>query len=120
MANARIPELVDKRARLLEEMSSLTQMLHGSWVERYSVCTRKGCRCHQGELHGPRYYVVVNEEGRHRQRYVPLSQVPVALEGIGQHQRLQAIVEEITRINLELMKERSHGDADLPPTLCPV
>jgi hypothetical protein len=111
MANARITELVDKRARLLEEMSSLTQMLHGSWVERYSVCARKGCRCHQGELHGPRYYVVVNEEGRQRQRYVPLSHVPVALEGIEQHRRLQAIVEEITRINLELMKERSHGDA---------
>jgi hypothetical protein len=35
----------------------------------------------------------------------------VALEGIEQHRRLQAIVEEITRINLELMKERSHGDA---------
>ena len=111
MENARITELVDKRARLLEEMSSLTQMLHGSWVERYSVCSRKGCRCHQGELHGPRYYVVVNEEGRQRQRYVPLSQVPVALEGIEQHRRLQDIVEEITRINLELMKERSHGDA---------
>jgi len=111
MANARITELVDKRTCLLEELGSLTQILHGSWVERYSVCTRKSCRCHQGERHGPRYYIVVNEAGRQRQRYVPLSQVHVALEGIEQHQRLQTLVEEITRINLELMKERSHEDA---------
>jgi hypothetical protein len=110
MANARTTELINKRTRLLEELSSLTKVLHGSWIERYSVCARKGCRCHQGERHGPRYYVVVNEAGRQRQRYVPLSQVATALEGIAQYQRLQTIVEEITRVNLELMKERSHED----------
>jgi len=111
MTNARITELVYKRTRLLEEMSSLTKVLHGSWIERYSVCTRKGCRCHQGARHGPRYYVVVHEEGRQRQRYIPLSQVPAALEGIEQHRRLQSIVEEITRINLELIKERGYADS---------
>jgi len=110
MSNDTITQLNARRTNLLEELGTLTQLLHGTWIERYSVCARKGCRCHQGERHGPRYYVVVQEEGRQRQKYVPLSQVPAAIKGVEQHQRLLAIVEEITRINLELIKERAYAE----------
>lgn len=103
--------MIARRTSLLEELGSLTQVLHGSWVERYSVCSRKGCKCHQGNRHGPRYYVVVSEDGHQRQKYISLSQVPAALKGIEQYQRLQAIVEEITQINLELIKERAYADS---------
>ncbi len=110
MSNTKIVQLIARRKKLLEELASFTQLLHGTWIERYSICSRKNCRCHQGEKHGPRYYVVVNEDGQQRQKYIPLSQAPAAIKGIEQHQRLQAVVDEITRINLELIKERVYAD----------
>jgi len=69
---------------MAEETASLTQLLHGSFVERYSVCSRPECKCHQGERHGPRRYLVVNEDGNQRQKYVPKACVEAVLEGLAQ------------------------------------
>jgi hypothetical protein len=98
-------KLLKERAQLLAELGSLSRLLHGSWVERYSVCSRADCKCRRGERHGPRRYLVVNEDGRQRQKYVQNSQVDVALKGLSQYRRLQEIVGRITQINLALMKE---------------
>lgn len=104
-----LEELKEERARLLEELGSLSLLLHGSWVERYSVCSRPGCKCKEGERHGPRRYLVINQSGRQRQKYIPQSQCEAALEGLKQHHRLQEIVDRITHINLLLIKERKYG-----------
>lgn len=109
MSSESVSQLLSQRERLLEELSSLTHMLHGSWVERYAVCSRRSCSCHTGKRHGPRYYVVINEDSRQRQKYIPQSQVSAAREGIAQYQRAQEIITEITRINLELIKERAYA-----------
>jgi hypothetical protein len=101
-------ELQEERAKLLAELGRLSRLLHGSWVKRHSVCSRPDCECHSGKRHGPRHYLVVNEAGRQRQKYVPNSQVDVALEGIAQYRRLEEIVARITQVNLALMRENSH------------
>lgn len=103
--------MIVERVRLLAELGTLSRLLHGSWVERYSVCSRAGCKCRRGERHGPRRYLVVNEAGRQRQKYVQNSRVEAALKGLSQYRRLQEIVERITHINLALMKE--DGDETL-------
>lgn len=100
----------EERHTLLEELATLSLLLQGSWVERYSVCSRAGCKCHTGARHGPRHYLVINEDGQQRQKYVPNSQVQAALEGLEQYRRLQEIVERITQLNLALMKEGEYDD----------
>jgi hypothetical protein len=42
---------------------------------------------------------------------VPTAQVHAAKDGIEQYHRLQEIVEEITRINLALIKEKAYADS---------
>jgi hypothetical protein len=111
MSSKMISQLIAKRASLLDELFSLTQIIHGSWVKRYSVCSREGCKCRSGDRHGPRYYIVVNVDGRQRQKYISNAQVPAAKDGIEQYHRLQEIVEEITRINLALIKEKAYADS---------
>jgi hypothetical protein len=101
-------KLLTERTKLLAEMATLSRLLHGSWVERYSVCSRPDCECRSGKRHGPRRYLVVNEAGRQRQKYVANSQVDIALKGITQYRRLQEIVDRITQINLALLKENKH------------
>jgi hypothetical protein len=96
--------LLEERDALLEEMSTLSQLLHGSWVERYMVCSRADCKCHRGERHGPRHFLVVNEQGRQRQKYVASRHEPAVRAGLAQHRRLAQIVDRITQLNLALMK----------------
>lgn len=97
--------LINERTRLLSELASFSHLLRGSWIERYSVCSRTDCRCHQGQKHGPRRYLVVSESGCQRQKYIPNSWVDVARKGLDQYRRLQEIIGRITEINLALMKE---------------
>lgn len=108
MSNVNLKKLLDERTRLLAELAGLPRMLHGSWVERFSVCSRAGCRCHQGERHGPRHYLVVREGGRQRQKYIPNAQVAEAQAGLADYHRAREIVDRITQINLILMKEGAY------------
>jgi hypothetical protein len=107
MQHNSIQQLVLKRSHLFAEISKLTSLLHGSLLERYSTCARKGCKCHQGQRHGPHYCLVVNEEGCQRQKYISLSQVDTAREGLDQYKKMQELIQQITRINLDIMKEEA-------------
>lgn len=97
-------DLKNKRNDLLQELSTLKHVLHGSWVERYSVCSKKNCKCRRGQKHGPRRYLVINENGKQKQKYIPNSQVDIAKKGIQEYKRMQDIIMEITKINLQLIK----------------
>ena len=110
MSNKTVRNFLKERALLLAELGKLPHMLHGSWVERFSVCSRADCRCHSGERHGPRHYLVVREKGRQRQKYIPNAQVAAAQTGLAEYHRAREIVDRITHINLALMKENAYED----------
>ncbi len=93
-----------EREELLGEIPHLFRLIHGSYFERYSTCSRKNCACHEGKRHGPRAYVSRTIKGRPRQYYVPRDQEKAAREGIEQYHRLLQIADRITGINLELMR----------------
>lgn len=97
--------MLRERGRLLQELATLALLLHGSWVERFTTCSREECKCRQGQRHGPRHYLVVNEGGRQRQKYIPNSQVESARAGLAQYKRLREIVARLTDLNLRIMKE---------------
>lgn len=96
--------LLRKRQVLLERMARLSWLVHGSYLERFSVCTRPQCACRRGQRHGPRSYVVVYRGKKQRQVYVPQAQREAIRQGIRQDQQLRALVQEITRLNLQLMR----------------
>jgi len=100
-----------QREKLLEEMSMLTHALQGSLFERFTTCSRPSCSCHDGNRHGPRYYLVVYEHGHQRQKYVPLDQVAAVKNGIRQYNRMQNIIQELTQINVKLMRKKYFADS---------
>ncbi|MDO9509138.1 MAG: hypothetical protein Q7I97_07355 [Thermovirgaceae bacterium] len=105
MSDSKDRSLRSEREKLLGELSGLYGLIHGSYFERYSTCSRPGCACHQGKKHGPRAYVSRTLEGKPRQHYVPKGQVDAVRNGIGQYHRMLQIADRITEINLELMRE---------------
>ncbi len=110
MSNVKLQKLLNERAGLLAELTRFPRMLHGSWVERFSVCSRPGCPCRSGRRHGPRHYLVVREGGRQRQKYIPNPQVDAARSGLAEYHRACGIIDRITQINLILMKEGAYED----------
>lgn len=104
LSRARVRALQRKRKKLLSELTELSLVIRGSYLERFSTCVRPDCRCHRGHPHGPRAYVVVTREKKQRQLYVPKAQTAVVREGIEQHHRLMELVDAISAVNLELMR----------------
>lgn len=103
----RATQLLQEKKRLLAEIGRLGHILHGTWLERYTTCSVPSCRCHTGKKHGPRYYVVINRDGKQRPKYVPKPRAEEARLGINEYQRLLEIADKLTEINLELLREAS-------------
>ena len=93
-----------KRQGLLRRLGRLAGLLHGSYVERFSVCARKGCLCHHGKRHGPRSYLVVYRRKRQRQLYVRQAERSAVRRGLRQHEQAQAIIAQLTDVNLQLLR----------------
>jgi len=105
MSNKTVNQLLAERQRLLSRISDLGDALHGSIVERYSTCSRPTCRCHQGEKHGPRYYLAVNEAGRQRQKYIRDADLERARQGVAHYHQLQKLLDQLTHTNLAILRE---------------
>ena len=84
LSGSKARSLRRERHKLLRELSELSHVIHGSYFERYSTCSRTNCACHEGKKHGPRAYVALRRQGKPKQHYVPKSQVTAVRDGIGQ------------------------------------
>ena len=98
-----------RRQRLAAAVERVELTLPGSLVRQGRRCSSAGCRCRRGELHGPYLYLALYVGGRNRTLYVPAaSEAPVA-EHVGVTHANQSALEEIARINVELLRRRALG-----------
>jgi hypothetical protein len=67
----------------------------------------RGCRCRRGELHGPYWYLAVYVDGRSRTVYVPAAARRACEASVELTQRNEALLAEISQINLELLRRRA-------------
>jgi hypothetical protein len=73
-------------------------------------CSSSGCRCRRGgELHGPYLYLALYSGGRSRTLYVPAALEGAVAEHVGVTERNDSALEEIARINVELLRRRALG-----------
>lgn len=102
-------QLRARRARLASAVERLELTLPGSLVRQGRRCSSSGCRCRRGELHGPYLYLALYAGGRNRTLYVPATSAAIVTEQVGVTQRNDAALEEIARINVELLRRRALG-----------
>jgi hypothetical protein len=108
----KIRELLDEKEELLRRLASFSDLIHGSFLERYSTCSRPICKCHRGEKHGPRAYVVITQDKKQKQLYILKRLTPLIRRGIKQYHEILRILDRITVINLILMKGEEHERTD--------
>lgn len=107
MANPTARRLAGRRQALLARLAGLGPVLRASLIERYTQCGKPGCKCMQGEKHGPAYYLTVSyAKGRTRQVYVPKDLQPVAARWVQNYHHAIAVLEELSDINLELIRRK--------------
>jgi len=102
-------QLRARRRRSAAAVERLELTLPGSLVRQGRRCSSSGCRCRRGELHGPYLYVALYSGGRSRTLYVPAALEAVVAEHVGVTQRNDAALEQIARINVELLRRRALG-----------
>jgi len=102
-----VPQLRARRRRLARTLRNLETTLRGSLVSQGRRCGKEGCRCGQGELHGPYVYLSVGRiGGASRLLYIPTELVAVVRRRVERTGRIDGVLEEISAINLELLTRR--------------
>jgi hypothetical protein len=104
-----VKQLLGRRRRLSAGVCGLEGTLRGVLLSKGRRCSSEGCRCRRGELHGPYTYLAVYAGGRSRTIYVPASIAAVVEEQVGVSQRNEALLAEISQVNLELLGRRALG-----------
>lgn len=99
-------QLRARRRRLAARLSDPQVMLSGSLVSQSRRCGKAGCRCAEGEEHGPYTYLSARVGGVTRLRYVPTALLNVVRRRVKQTEAFEAVIAEISSINLELLARR--------------
>jgi len=101
--------LLDRRRRLVARLGEAELLLTGSLVEQTRRCGTAGCRCAEGEPHGPYVYFAPKTAGRGRLRYVPAALLDVVRRCVRTGTEIEAVLAEVSAINTELLGRRELG-----------
>lgn len=100
--------LLARRRRLVARLGDV-ELLTGSLVEQTRRCGKAGCRCVEGEPHGPYVYFAPKTAGRGRLRYVPAALIEVVRRCVRTGAEVEAALAEVSAINTELLARRELG-----------
>ena len=111
MSKSGIPRLStlalrQRKTRLLHALKLPPDLLHGSFVERFLKCGRANCHCHQGQKHGPFYYLNrrLPQGGMRALLLKGDPQILQARRGVEAYQKTLQILEQLSEINWELLR----------------
>jgi hypothetical protein len=101
--------LLRRRQTLVEKLAGLEPLiLRGSLIERYKRCGHTGGKCHQGQGHGPKFYLSVSQAGsRPEMDYVPEEYSQQVSDYLGNFQEVRQLLEKICHLNRELLRRRA-------------
>jgi hypothetical protein len=109
LAELSVRRLLTRRQRLAAGLSDVERTLRGVLLRERRRCSSEGCRCRRGELHGPYPYLAVYADGRSRTIYVPAAAQAFAEAHVELTQHNEALLAEISQVNLELLRRRALG-----------
>jgi hypothetical protein len=95
-----------RKAALLRQLPLPGQAIRASVVERFGTCGKPRCACHQGQKHGPYYYLTqCLAPGRVQKFQLKSPAAQQAARGAtGAFNRFYAGLEELSQINTELLR----------------
>jgi hypothetical protein len=102
-----VAQLRARRRRLSRALGNPEAALFGSLLTQGRRCGKEGCRCATGELHGPYVYIALRKpRGSSGLLYVPAELADAVRKRVELTAQMQAALEEISEINLDLLRRR--------------
>ena len=99
-------QLRARRRALAARLGDVQQVLAGTLTGQSRRCGRAGCRCADGEPHGPYCYFTPRPAGRGRARYVPAALADVVRRYLQRGEHVETVLAEISAVNAELLARR--------------
>ena len=93
-----------KKREKIRRLNENLDILIGSVIVNYLKCG-KDCTCNKGKKH-KKYYLSTKEGGKTNNLYLPPDAVKEAEEMSRRYRKVKTILQEISRINYEALKER--------------
>ncbi len=106
LSSLSVRQLRARRRRLATALANPQASLEGSVVNQLRRCGKEGCRCAQGELHGPYVYLSISRGSDRRLLYVPAELAEVVRHHVSLTEQIEATLAAISAINLELLARR--------------
>jgi hypothetical protein len=95
-----------RKSALLRQLHLPPDVLRASYVEQFLTCGKAGCPCHQGQKHGPYYYLTLCLAAGHIRKFLLKApeQRRQAQAGTAAYARFMEGLEELSQINAELLR----------------
>jgi hypothetical protein len=105
ISRAKQAERIERqRQELSQGMGAGGEIMKCSLIERFTVCQRPGCRCMQGQKHGPYLYVSVFDGKQSRQVYVPQSMQAKVRRWVRNYQDLAKTIAKLSDLSVNLLR----------------
>jgi hypothetical protein len=99
-------QLLSRRRALAARLGGAERVLTGTLTQQTRRCGKAGCRCADGEPHGPYAYFAPKTAARGRLRYVPASLAGLVRRYLRNGEEIGQLLAEISAINAELLARR--------------
>ena len=98
--------LRQRKNLLLRQLRLPPDLLRASCVEQFLTCGKASCPCHQGQKHGPYYYLTLCLAAGKVRKFLLKSppQQQQARAGTAAYTQFMEQVEELSQINAELLR----------------
>ena len=106
LSDLSVRQLRARRQRLAAALADPQANLEGSLVSQMRRCGKEGCRCAQGELHGPYVYLSISRDAQRRLVYIPAELAEVVRDHVSLTEQIEVTLAAISAINLELLARR--------------
>jgi hypothetical protein len=109
--------LRQRKAHLLRSLRLPPQLIHASLLERFLTCGQPRCSCHQGQKHGPFFYLNrCLPKGRMSSLLLKSdAQITQARQAIQAYRQLLESLDQLSWINLELLRRGEPLTGKPPP-----
>jgi len=106
LSDLSVRQLRARRQRLAAALADPQANLEGSLVSQMRRCGKEGCRCAQGELHGPYVYLSISRDAQRRLVYIPAELAEGVRDHVSLTEQIEVTLAAISAINLELLARR--------------
>jgi len=100
-------KLTQRIAELQKKMTKIGPVMRGSVVKIANKCGNPNCRCSQGKKHQQLYFSV-SKKGKTKLIFLGKSKVQKARKYSDNYKTMVAILEEMTDINMQLLKNEQN------------